>query len=528
MRVAPDLLIRRARLVPVATPGARAVTGSDRGPVDVLVRGGRVVSVDPAGSRPVTTESVDAGGRPLIPGLWDKHVHMTEWARSSRRLDLGGAASPDEVVQRVAEHIATLPADDLDGVVVGWGHRSAAWSRPATVAELDAVSGAHPLVLMSGDGHSGWLNTSALQRLGAGPRTTALDENEWFALVRRLPGLTEAEPLDEALSRTIRAAHECGVVGIVDMDFVAANGAWPTRLTPPLRVRTSVYAERLDEVLRAGRRTGRPWEGGAGLITMGSLKIISDGSLGTRTAYCCEPYPEALRNPDHPRGKANVDAAQLVRLMSTAHAHGLTVALHAIGDAAVSGGLDAFEASGARGSIEHAQLMRPEDVGRMARLGLTASVQPAHLIDDRDITGRCWPGREDRCFPLRDLLDAGVPLAMGSDAPVAPLDPWGAMAAAVHRGHTQDDAWTPEQSITAAEALGCSTDGWGTVAPGHPADLALLDDDPLPESGDTADAATGLRARRAVLTMVAGTVVHSALGGTVEAVAGLPAPFSPG
>ena len=120
----------------------------------------------------------------------------------------------------------------------------------------------------------------------------------------------------------------------------------------------------------------------------------------------------------------------------------------------------------------------------MAALGVTASVQPAHLLDDRDVSERLWPGRGDRSFALRWMLDDGVRLAMGSDAPVARLDPWLAMAAAVHRTVDDREAWYPEQSITPREALAASTDGWGTVAEGHPADLALLDTDPLAHADD--------------------------------------------
>ncbi len=114
--------------------------------------------------------------------------------------------------------------------------------------------------------------------------------------------------------------------------------------------------------------------------------------------------------------------------MEAANRHRLTVAIHAIGDAAADQALSAFEATGARGSIEHAQLIRREDAKRMAAAGMIASVQPAHLLDDRDLTERLWPDKCERCFALRWLLDEGVTLAMGSDAPVAALDPWLAMA----------------------------------------------------------------------------------------------------
>ena len=138
--------------------------------------------------------------------------------------------------------------------------------------------------------------------------------------------------------------------------------------------------------------------------------------------------------------------------------------MHAIGDAAVGVALDAFSHTGAHGSIEHAQLVATATSSAWRRLGVVASVQPAHLLDDRDVTHQCWPDRDDRCFPLRSMLEAGVRLALGSDAPVAPLDPWESMAAAVHRTADEREEWNAAETITVAQALAASVDGrprWG-------------------------------------------------------------------
>ena len=154
--------------------------------------------------------------------------------------------------------------------------------------------------------------------------------------------------------------------------------------------------------------------------------------------------------------------------MTRATEHGLHTAVHAIGDAACHDAVAAYAQTGARGSIEHAQLMTRDDVTEMARLGVVASVQPAHLLDDRDITELIWPDRADRCFPLRWMVDDGVELAMGSDAPVSPLDPWLTIAAAVHRSADERPAWHPEQALTPKEALAGSVDGQGSVHAGSP------------------------------------------------------------
>jgi predicted amidohydrolase YtcJ len=145
--------------------------------------------------------------------------------------------------------------------------------------------------------------------------------------------------------------------------------------------------------------------------------------------------------------------------------------------------------------------MTAPDIDRLARLGLIASVQPEHAIDDRDVADRYWAGRTGHAFAYRSLLDAGVTLALGSDAPVAPLDPWVTIAAAVHRTRGEREPWHPEQRITVAEALGAS--GHGPIAAGRAADLVVLDRDPLTATTDE------LRAMPVAATMLAGQWTYS-------------------
>ena len=147
----------------------------------------------------------------------------------------------------------------------------------------------------------------------------------------------------------------------------------------------------------------------------------------------------------------------------------------------------------------------------MAELGVRASVQPAHLLDDRDLTELAWPGRAERCFAFRWMLDDGVELALGSDAPVSPLDPWLAIAASVHRSDDDREPWHGEQGLSPAEALAASVDGQPTVGVGSPGDLVLLDADPLAVGADSAATGTALRAMSVALTAVGGRVVHSTL-----------------
>lgn len=518
-------VIRQVRIVPFGpTPSA--------GLVDLRIATGRIEQIVPSeiGITPQRNDLVlDADGRWGIPGLWDAHVHLRQWAQTRTRLDVRAADSAAAVTRMVGAHLRDLAAHHLDGpgrqdpssVVFGYGYRSAIWPSQPTVAELDAVSGDHPVILTSGDAHNGWLNSSALRLLGATDRTGdhkgALTENTWFAIAPAATALA-GEIMDDAaaIRAVVRDAAARGIVGITDFEFAAGIRDWPDRFADgidQLRVRAAVYPDGLTAAIEADLHTGDPLPctgslGTGSLGTMGPLKIISDGSLNTRTAYCCEPYVDADDNSADPRGVQNYDLSELTDLLHQAATHQLEVALHAIGDAAVSIAIDAFAATGARGGIEHAQLVRRDDIARMAALGLRASVQPAHLLDDRDVTDRCWPDRAGRCFPFRSMLTAGVELALGSDAPVSPLDPWLAMAAAVHRSGDDRAPWNPAEALTPAEALAASTDGQRALHVGGRGDLVLLEQDPLASAPSTRDAARQLRKTGVAATLLSGRPTH--------------------
>ncbi len=482
------MLITRARLVPV--------WGTEpKGPVDVLVRSGKIAAL---GSRlPADQDTFDADGRWLMPGFWDHHVHFSQWAEVLTRFDTSGAHSPEAVCEHVSGHVSSVPDDD--SLVVGFGHRVSDWYGNASIAQLDQVSGQHPVVLVSGDAHSGWLN-SAAQRLFGVTAEGIVSEDEWFGVFTRLP--EQPEKMQTGLRQRLTELFQLGVVGLVDLVMDGSLGPWRglTEAGVPLpKVRIGVFPAGLERVIGDGLRSGDRIHD---LLTMGPLKIIGDGSVSSVTAACHEPYGEAGGY-----GELAYGDADLAELFRQAARHGLDVACHAIGDAAVTQAVDAFAATGAVGSIEHAQLVRANDVARMARYGIAASVQPWHLVDDIPAMERLWPDRGGRCFPLRSLVDAGVELRFGSDAPVAPLDPLGAVAAAVHRNTSQAASWHPEEAITTREALQASVDR-RRVASGQPADLVLLDENPLADGLDNSarQAEHLLRLRPVAATIVAGEV----------------------
>jgi predicted amidohydrolase YtcJ len=530
-----SILLRRARLV-----------GGDAEPVDVLVRDGRIAAIgadassayagsaltDPTSTEtgapaPAVDEVVDLDGRYLGPGLWDHHVHFSQWALTRQRIDVEPATS--------AAHAASIVRGRIDGIgyesselVTGYGFRAATWPDAPSLEVLDAVSAVRPIALISGDLHAVWLNSPALDRFGfAGHPTGLLREDDAFAVSRRMSSVDDAV-LDGWVREAAVAAASRGVVGVGEFEMAPNLDAWVRRVrsgTTSLRVRASVYREHLDAAIGRGLRTGDPLPGSLGLVRLGQFKIIIDGSLNTRTAYCHDPYagtpggahpgsgPDAASAAStSDSGFSTVPFEDLVELLERASAAGVEPAVHAIGDRANGLALDAFARAGCGGSIEHAQLLSREDLGRFAALGVLASMQPEHAMDDRDVADRLWAGRTDRAFALESLLAAGARLRLGSDAPVAPLDPWVSIAAAVGRTRDGREPWHPEQRIPRRAAYAASLDdraghpaSGGFLRDGDVADLAVTELDPLTAGGDE------LRRMPVAATLLEGRFTHRAI-----------------
>ncbi|GAA3799187.1 amidohydrolase [Cellulomonas soli] len=488
-----DLLLARARRL------------TDPAPVDVLLRDGRVAAIGPTGTLDAPgAERVDLDGRTLMPGLWDQHTHLTQWALARNRLDLSGATSAAQAVRLVADRLAQDPPP-TGTALVGQGFRDGLWPDVPSAALLDAVAGPTPVVLVSGDLHCSWSSTAGLRFLGVETHPTGvLRESEWLPIMGGIDRVDD-DVADALVADATRHAAARGVVGVVDLEIADNLVAWRRRATagdPAVRIRAGVWEQHLDAVLAEGLRTGDPLTAG-GLVTQGPLKVVTDGSLNTRTAYCHDPYPGMLGRTAC--GVLSVPTDHLVRLMAAVTRRGFTCAIHAIGDAANTLALDAFAATGARGTIEHAQLLTWADVERFAALGVVAGVQPEHAMDDRDVADRYWAGRTDRAFAYGALHRAGVRLALGSDAPVAPLDPWDAIDAAVTRTREGREPWHPEQVVDLDVALASSVDEQPLgLRVGAPADLAVLDEDPAARLTATGS----VRGMPVAGTLVAGRWTH--------------------
>ncbi|HUJ92691.1 MAG TPA: amidohydrolase [Gaiellaceae bacterium] len=460
-------------------------------------------------------ETVDLGGRCVVPGFTDSHVHFPTWSVAQHEVKLEGCASLAEALERVRAAEAGLPAGRA---LRGFGWRSGAWAegREPTKDDLDAVTGARPAALVSKDYHSLWLNSAALalaggdlqvpggvvERDGAGEPTGVLrEESAW-----RFNDVYLEIPADEyvqAMRAGVRLANARGVTCVHDKDgWIGAPGLWQ-RLDElgglSLRVWQSVPHEKVADLRSLSLRSGV----GSPFLRVGYLKAFMDGTLGSQTAWMMDGSGVVITSGE--------ELAEIVRAGAEA---GWPVAVHAIGDRANREALDAFERThdlwaprGLRPRIEHAQCLAPEDVARFAELGVAASVQFSHAPSDEELAKRFWPDRLDRAYSFRSLLDAGALVANGSDAPVEELDPWAGVIAGVL------DHWREDQRLTLEEALHATCVAparlshdertRGTLLPGRAADHVVLDRDPFacePEE---------LREVEVVATMVAGAWVHN-------------------
>lgn len=493
------------------TPGRIVLRGGRLGvggaPRDVVLEDGRVVDICPAGQAPRRErglEILDLRDATVLPGLVDGHVHVDQWTQRRYRIDVGAAAGPLAVAAMIRAHV-----DGGRGwsgeLVTAHGFRDAMWDEPADRTVLDEVVGDVPVAVVSADLHAVWLSTAALVEVGRSQHPTGvLRDLDGLEL---LQVLTAEEPTalgDARVADTLAAAASRGVTRLVDFEHADTIAAWQRRSAThglAVRVHAAVWPSWLDAAIAAGRHTGDIVEGTGGLLHVGPLKIMADGSLNTRTACCDDPYPHGAADHES-HGLQLIERADLVTMMTHAWQGGLEPAVHAIGDRANSLALDAFEAVGCPGRIEHAQLVRVEDFRRFARRGLVTSVQPQHAVADRDVAERYWPGRTARAFAYRALEAAGARLEFGSDAPVTPLDPWLAIAAAVHRTDDDRPPWHPEQRLSLHSAVTAACAGRASVAVGDVADLTIVPGDLL--SLDAAE----LRGHPVLATVVGGQFTY--------------------
>ncbi|MEJ2732835.1 MAG: amidohydrolase [Anaerolineae bacterium] len=466
--------------------------------------------------------AVDLEGRTVIPGLIDAHVHFG-WhslAVHQGRVDLDNVPTKAEAVARVAERARRAKSGQW---IQGAGWNKNIWPDPAfpTAADLDAVIPDHPVALEDKSHHATWVNGRALQLAGisastmdppggeilrdaSGQPTGILLETAAELVYKVIPE-TDVSTMVEALPLGITQAHRLGLTGVHDPGHpVVLSALQVLRAREELELRALVHipSDGLDAARQLGLRSGL----GDEYLRIGGVKIFADGALGPQSAHMLAPYEgtaDELGIPTHTAG-------ELRDLVYRAHEAGLSVAVHAIGDAANRNVLDAIEHSRlqsldspSQGStvsgpllpdrIEHVQLLHADDLGRLAPLGVVASMQPIHATSDMEMAQRHWGRRCDLAYAWRSVLDSSACLAFGSDCPVETLDPLAGIHAAVTRrcadGRPGPDGWIPAQRLTASEAVHAYTLGAaraageghlkGSLSPGKLADAVVLSRDIL-------------------------------------------------
>jgi predicted amidohydrolase YtcJ len=522
----------------IAIVNARIWTADDRRTwADALLTGGdRIVAVGSSAEIMKRAGSagrvIDAGGKLVLPGFIDAHIHFLLGGFGLSSVQLRDASTPEEFTRRIAEFAQSRPR--------GTWIRNGDWDHERWGGELprrdwiDAKTPNHPVWVNRLDGHMSLANSAALRAAGvtrdtldvdggtivrdAGGEPTGIFKDNAERLVARVVPPPSGADLDAALDAAMRFVARQGVTSVHHMgtwdDLVAFDRAHAAG-----RLSTRIYAavpidtwERLADRVRASGR-GDHW------LKIGALKGFVDGSLGSHTAAMVDPYDDAPND----RGLFVNTPADLYTWTKNADANGLHLIVHAIGDLAIKTQLDIYERVIAenglrdrRFRIEHAQHLRAADVPRFAALGVIASMQPYHAIDDGRWAERLIGAeRAKLTYACRSLLDAGARLAFGSDWFVAPPTPLEGIYAAVTR-RTLDGkrpgGWVPEQRITVEDALRAYTrdaayaafeeDASGSLTAGRLADFVVIDRD------ITRIPAEEIAHARVELTVVGGRVVH--------------------
>jgi predicted amidohydrolase YtcJ len=453
---------------------------------------------------------VDLGGRAVLPGFTDCHLHLLRYALGLVDLRLYDMRAKRELLAAVAERAGTMkPGEWLRGL--GWS--DADWEpgeRPSR-EDLDRAAPENPVNLAKKDGHTHWVNSLALRLAGidaqtpdpaggriekeesTGQPTGILRETAIDLFHERVPAPDRElrqQVLRKAVSNLQRlgltGVHDCGLDGpesLSDFQELLAGGELG------MRILWMIPADRLQETLRLGLRSGF----GNDHVRVGPVKLFADGSLGSQSAEMLAP----LEGPGENWGIAVTAQRELEDLIRCAADGGIASAVHAIGDGANRRVLDAFERQGRRGEttslrhrIEHAQLLDPADVPRVKQLGVTASMQPIHAVSDMFLADRYWGERARWSYAWKSLLEAGATLAFGSDAPVESPDPLLGIHAAVTRQRASGEpegGWYPEQRLSVADAVRAYTLGAayssgeeherGSISVGKLADLVVLSQD---------------------------------------------------
>ena len=511
-RPAADLIITNAKVYTVDKQQPRAEA--------VAVLGERIAAVGSASVidawRGPGTRVIDAGGKLVLPGFNDAHVHFVDSGLSLASVQLKEAASPQELAERLAQFAGKQPKGQW---ILGGNWDEQRWNPPQLPSKelIDSLTPDNPVAVNRYDGHMYLANSLGLKlahitastpdppggeigRDAHGNPTGILKDAAQKLIDAAIPPLSHKQRL-AAARRALEYARSLGVTSVQEMgnpgEDLSRNLEAYQELDEEGELTTRIYVAPMIEDWQNYAGVGMRHAFGSNLLRTGAIKAFADGSLGSSTAYFFEPYAD---NP-HTRGLLTDEMQPLSKMrerMIGVDRAGLQLCVHAIGDEAISLTLDLFQdvvkANGEKDRrlrIEHAQHIAPKDFDRFARLGVIASVQPYHAIDDgRWAERRTGPERIKTSYAYRSLLDHGARLALGTDWDVAPLNPLLTIYAAVTRATLDGknpNGWMPEQKLSVVEAVEAYTLGSayaefqdkekGSLTPGKLADLVILSDD---------------------------------------------------
>lgn len=530
---AADLIVTNANIYTVdkAQPTAQAVA----------ILQDRIVSVgsdrDVQQWRGPSTKVIDAGGKLLLPGFDDAHVHFVSGGSQLDAVSLNDATSPQEFTRRIAAQVGKTPKGAW---VLGGDWDETKWT-PANLPTkelIDAISPDTPVFVSRYDGHASLANSLALRLSGVtasspdppggvivrdpqGNPTGVLKDAATSLVDKVIPDLTHDQRV-HAVQRALAHAASLGVTSVQDMNPAYEDISVYAELLRRGELTTRIYAAPLVTQVEDQIKLGLGHAFGGPYLRIGAVKSYADGSLGSATAYFFEPFTNQPTN----HGMLS-DTMQPLSLMQDrmirADAAGLQLCTHAIGDQGISIILDLYgnivKANGEKDRrlrIEHAQHMAAKDFDRFAQFHVIASVQPYHAIDDgRWAEERIGHDRASRTYAFRTFLNHGVRLAFGTDWDVAPLNPMLTVYAAVTRATLDGknpNGWFPEQKLTLPETIEAYTMGSayaefqdrdkGSITPGKLADMIILSDnifkiDPVK-----------IRDVKVLMTMVGGKVIY--------------------
>ncbi len=409
----------------------------------------------------------------VLPGITDAHIHLLNYGMSLTRVNCE-TDTRAKCLQAVADRVRETKAGHW---VIGHGWNHNIWHLGnGTKEDLDAIAPRNPVYLSHKSLHSAWVNSSALREAGitantsdpenglierdeSGKPTGILYESAMRLVEDMIPD-TSPKQRENALALAQQSLNSFGITSAHDFDTwdcYETLRQFEQASKLKLRIMKSIPFSELDNAITSGLKSGD----GGGALRIGWLKLFSDGALGPQTAAMHRPYKDMNSN-----GLLFLDSMEIIRIGQKAMSNGISTAIHAIGDRAnfeVMNGFSKlfsdgyFENLHLKPRIEHVQIIDPDDSIRMAKIGITASMQPIHAISDRLMADKFWGGRCRNAYAWKSIQDAGSLLIFGSDAPVESPNPfWGVYAALTRQPLEKGDevsAWYPEQQLTIQESL---------------------------------------------------------------------------